>query len=60
MKKVNAMEMRNIEGGYTVTCKYCKKSFKDQKFLWWVIKTGQQRWAQHLRNYGNTCMYAKK
>ena len=58
MKKVNTTEMRAVNGGYTVTCAYCGRKFKDKKFLFWTIKTGQQSWAQHLRNYGNSCMYA--
>jgi len=62
MKTVNANELRNVEGGATTTCHYCGTRFKDTviKFLWWkiVLKTGQQKWAQHLRGLGTTCMYA--
>lgn len=48
MTKVDAVEMRNIEGGKTATCK-CGKKFKDIKFLWWVIYSGEKQLAKHKR-----------
>ena len=39
MKKMNAMEMRNIEGGatYSKKCKYCGKTFKTTYWSWFYI-----------------------
>lgn len=58
MTKVNAMEMRTVNGGYTAYCSYCNKKFVDKKFLWWVYSTGQTQKKQHeqvcsLKNFYN-------
>ena len=61
MKALNKNEMRNINGGYDVKCKYCGRTFKDKTYGFWNFKwtkTGQQSWAQHLRTYGESCIYS--
>ena len=47
MKKMNAMEMRNVEGGATVKCDACGKKFRDIKFLWWVIMSAKKQLKSH-------------
>ena len=32
MKALNKNEMRNINGGYDVKCKYCGRTFKDKTY----------------------------
>lgn len=48
MKKVNAMEMRTIEGGASATCK-CGREFTDMKFLWWVIYSAKSQLNAHKK-----------
>lgn len=63
MKTLNANEMRNINGGESMTCQYCHRTFNDTTYGFWIFKwtkTGQQSWAQHLTQYGSSCIYAKK
>ncbi len=48
MKKVNAMEMRNVEGGATAKCA-CGRTFKDKKFLWWVVSSAKKQLNAHKK-----------
>lgn len=38
MKALNKNEMRNINGGYDVKCKYCGRTFKDKTYGFWIFK----------------------
>ncbi len=47
MKKMSANSMRTVKGGGTVRCYTCGKVFKDRKFLWFVIETGEHARGAH-------------
>ncbi|MBQ8869565.1 MAG: hypothetical protein IJ027_07675 [Oscillospiraceae bacterium] len=62
MKKVNAMEMRTVEGGKWVYCPVCGKG-KNVKWGWAVIFRGwnsvlnQARNTMRRQHYGNGRVY---
>ncbi len=48
MTKLSASEMRNVNGGGTTYCPYCNKKFKDTKFLWFLIESGERKLGAHV------------
>ena len=48
MTKVNAVEMRTVEGGASAKCA-CGRTFKDQKFLWWVVNSAKSQLKSHKK-----------
>lgn len=54
MKEVNEMrtltidEMKKIDAGATAKCK-CGRTFKDEKFLFWVISSAKSQLNAHKK-----------
>ena len=63
MKKLNAMEMRNVDGGatYTVKCSYCGKKFSATYWGWlWIAKQAAIAAAgSACRKHEINCFYKK-
>lgn len=49
VKKVSSIEMRNVEGGASITC-ICGQTFKDYKIGKWTIISCSWRYLQHKKN----------
>lgn len=48
MKKLSSTEMRKIDGGRTLKCRYCGQSFSDVYFLWWKLQDASWMLQQHM------------
>lgn len=48
MKIMNKDAMKAINAGHTVYCQ-CGMKFKDIKFLWWTIYSGENQLKSHKK-----------